>query len=190
MNIIFKRSYNTSHWKTGSGQNQICKPFLCHKNSVHFLGCCYFTFRLISTDEICWDTTNPENQTERLEMKATFDSVTSQGDYVIKAFWRNGQTSTLSALNIKNSCDFGTVSYLENDLQVFGIQSDVDSYYTVGRIGSRRTKYSLTLPDRSFAVEMTNNDWRLKQYEVKFLFGLQRDYPRLQVKKLYQTKDS
>ena len=140
-----------------------------------------YYFRLFSIGEICWNTNDRLNQTERFELKAKFDSDLNEGDYTIKTFWRNGQTSTFSALNLKKSCDFGKISYSENDIQVIGIESNVDSFYTVGRIGSRHARYSVTLPDRSFVLEVGTSDWRLRQFEVKFLFGLQRDFPRMQV---------
>jgi hypothetical protein len=74
-------------------------------------------------------------------------------------------------------------SYSEDGVTIGGIESNVESFYTVGGIKSCMAKYSINLPDRSLVLEVSSSDWRLRQFEVKLLFGLQENFPRMQVKK-------
>ena len=119
--------------------------------------------------------------TEKFEFTLSKNQVLTTTDVVLKANWRNGNNSTFSAINFKRNCDFGKISYVENGVTVVGVESNVDSYFNVGGIAIRKVRYSVSFPDRRFILELSSSDWRMKQFEARFMFGLTVDHPNLKV---------
>lgn len=138
-------------------------------------------YSVLSTSE-CNEIETTNCLTEKFELTFNKDKALNTADYVFKAHWSNGHVSTFKAINMKKDFDFGKISYAEDEVSIFGLESSTESFYTVAGIGSRRVKYSLTSPDRTFVLDVGSSDWRLKQFEAKFLFGLQSDYPTMKVR--------
>ncbi len=61
------------------------------------------------------------------------------------------------------------------------LTTEYDTFYTAGGLTSNNLKYSFILPDRKFALELKNFNWRLRQTQLTFQFGLRSEYSRMQV---------